>query len=123
MPDFVAPGDLDDEPTDDNQPTNDDLPAVEMGDEKMPLGEGVNLMASMLQNPEAFDIANRKQVRELRNDIFELEQAVSELAHAIESLSQGQAELSDLDIEATVQLDDEALGDIFSVTEFDRGGS
>jgi len=123
MPEFVAPGELDDEPTDNNQQATGDLPTVEIDGEKMPLGEGVNLMASMLENPKAFDIANGNQIRELRNDIFELQQAVSELSQAIESLSRGQAELSDMDIEATVQLNDDALGDIYSASEFDRGGN
>ena len=121
MPEFVSPGDIDDEPTDNNsqQPAG-DLPTVKIGDDEMPLGEGVNLMASMLENPSAFGIASDSDVRGIANDVHELQQAVSELARAIEMLSQGQAKLSEYDIEATTQLDDDALGDIYSATKFDR---
>jgi hypothetical protein len=96
MPEFVAPGDSNDKPTEQQttKTTSD--------------GEVQEL---------------RNEVQEQRNEIAELERAVSELARAIESLSQGQAKLSDYDVEATARLNDSALGDIYSANDFDRGGS
>lgn len=125
MPKFVKPGETEPEVEPNKQQTTvsdvSDLPKVKVGDEMLPFTEAVDVMGKMVGSPEAFGMVSEKQYIDLRNELHETRNAVAELARAVESLGQGQAVLSDYDIEATVQLDDEALGEIYDATVFDLG--
>ena len=122
MPEFVEPGDNGEQTEQTStEVVSPDLPKVEIGGDEMHFEQAVDVMAKMVDNPEAFDIASGSQIREANNDLHELRKAVAEVADAVEMLSEVQADVVGGDAPATVSLSDEKMGAVYDPTDYGGG--
>jgi methyl-accepting chemotaxis protein len=125
MPEFIAPEDADDEPpaNNDSQQPQPDLPTVEIDGEEVDFHTAADTIGTLISEPEAFGIVTQGETIEMRNEMKELretveqqQEAIAELASAVELLSEHQANIAGSDRGATVQLDAQALGGIYTTT-------
>jgi len=79
---------------------------------EMPLTEAVELASQMLLRPEEFGIATEGEIRDLREQVEQQNEAIAELAEAVESLAKNQATLAGMEEHATVVLDVDAFDGI-----------
>ena len=82
---------------------------VEFFEEERPLPEAVQLMAQKLDEPGSFGLVSEGDLRSVKEENDRLREKVTELAEAVEILAARQAELNDLEVEATVELDSDVF--------------
>jgi len=95
---------------------------VEAFGDEIEIGEAVEVIAGMVEEPGHFGMATDADVIELREKVAQQEKAIAELAEAVEILAENQAGIVDASEGATVALDPEPLTGIYDPTqEFGNG--
>jgi len=91
---------------------------VELFGDEIEIGEAVEVIAEMVEEPEHFGMATDADVRDLREKVAQQEKAIAELADAVEILAENQGDGGT----PSMMLDPEPLTGIYDPTqEFENG--